>query len=704
MNILQVITKLDAADRAEDVLKSTRFLTLNGHKAMVASRESELTGQIDEVGARHYRLALAFNPFLILADILRLSRIVLRENIQIIHARDELSSFVAFFAARIRKSVFISTVYEHKKRNIFWNAQFWAKRVICFSESETRHFAEGGAFMQNKVSLIPPFVDTGQGRPARGAAGQYFVIGAQLPLDSHKKLQNFMITASILARSVNKMKIFIVEDPRVPQKAGKEKVKLLIKRYSLGATVSFLPEEKEKGMMSTLDLFVQINQKGAVSVRRLLEAASLGIPIVTTDVDWLRDYAEDKKTAAICPPEAPREMAGRILELYKDAALSLEMTDNARNFVKEKFDIKKMMQALLYLYEEALACKNILIIKIAALGDVILASPSVRAIREKFPKAKIKLLTGIDKKEIFANSPAINEIIVCDLKGRDKGLKGLFRVARKLRSEDFDIVVDLQNNKKSHILSFLSCAPERYGYDNGKLSFLLNRKIKEVKFSMDPVLHQSKVLGLLGIHNIDKKLEIWISKDEEDWTNSFLESHWIKSDMKLVAINMGSSKRWVTKLWPPRYFADVANRLASEVGIRVVLIGLEKENLRIEEFQKYAKCKPINALGKTSIPKLASLLKRCSVLLSSDSAPLHVGLSVKIPVVAFFGPTDPARHLAPSGKCIVLRKDLKCAPCYSTHCYRSHKCMRSIKPDEAYEGALKLLNIKGKDKICEYCF
>jgi ADP-heptose:LPS heptosyltransferase len=165
-----------------------------------------------------------------------------------------------------------------------------------------------------------------------------------------------------------------------------------------------------------------------------------------------------------------------------------------------------------------------------------------------------------------------------------------------------------------------------------------------------------------------------------------------------VAISLGSSRRWVTKLWPPEYFADVANRLARELGVRVVLVGRQGGDQRTEEFLRRARCKPINALGKTTIPRLATLMERCNVVVTADSAPLHVAASVNTPLVALFGPTDPARHLAPVGRHIILRKDFRCSPCYQTRCRRDYKCMKSIKPDEVYEAGTELLEAKSEKR------
>jgi len=125
-----------------------------------------------------------------------------------------------------------------------------------------------------------------------------------------------------------------------------------------------------------------------------------------------------------------------------------------------------------------------------------------------------------------------------------------------------------------------------------------------------------------------------------------------------------------------------------------MLTGTEKEGPQIEKFRKHAKCKPIDALERTSISQLACLVKKCDLLLSSDSAPLHVATAVGTPFVAFFGPTDPARHLVPAaGGSVVFKKEIKCSPCYRTHCVKNYECMRSIKPDEVYEAIVKSLKL-----------
>lgn len=695
MNILQTVTKLDANDSADDTIQTTRFFTLNGHKAVVVSEKSARTKEIDEVGARYYALSLRPNIFLMPLAIFKLSQIIIRENIDIVHARDASSSFAALFASRFTERPFITTVYEYHKKSLFEKSQFWAKRVICFDESDARNLVKRGFLSESKARVIPPFINSNVTNPAPLARKDgSFVIGAAVPLFSTEARQNFIRAISILSRTINKLKVFITDSSPRREKDAAQKLKLLIKRHSLINIVTHLPQGEDIMPMTGLDLFVQINADKNPSAKRLLLAQASGIPIVTTCADWISDYAEDKKTALVCQSPAAQEIASRINDLYKNKELQSQITSAAKTHLKENFKAENIMKSTLALYEDALSGVNILIIKIGALGDCILVTPSVRAVREKFPKATIRLLTGLEQREVFMNSPYIDELIVCDFKRRDKGVRGLLRVGKKLRNANFDVVVDLQNNKKSHLLSFLSYAPRRFGYDNGKLGFLLNRKIKETHVATDPIEHQSKVLGLLGIYNIGKRIELWPTKEDRAWADNFLSSHWVKGSTKLVALNIDSSPKWVTKLWPIEYFTEVFNKLAKNFGIRAVLIGREKNSPRIEGFLKHAKCKPILAMGKTNISRLASLVKKCDLLLSSDSAPIHVACAMGTPFIALFGPTDPKRHLASSKNAIVFNKNLKCSPCYSSHCNEGYACMLSIKPEEVYEATLKLLGIK----------
>jgi lipopolysaccharide heptosyltransferase II len=296
----------------------------------------------------------------------------------------------------------------------------------------------------------------------------------------------------------------------------------------------------------------------------------------------------------------------------------------------------------------------------------------------------LKVLVDVKFRDVLSRMPCVDDVITCDLKGRDRG-KGFLRLLASLRKESFDISVDLQNNRKSHIAAFLAAIPRRYGFDNGKLSCLLNFKASMPSERMGPVEHQGRVLALMGIDIKDKSLELPISEEDRQWAKKFLRDNWPKKDQRIVALSLSASLKWQTKNWGVDQFAKLADMLARRSGTRTLIIGSGEDERTAREFISKTMSKPINAVGKTSIPRLAALMGECDALVTGDSAPMHVAAAGGLPFVALFGPTDPERHIPPGCEYRLIRKELKCSPCYKNVCLRARKCMRSISPEEVYK-------------------
>jgi lipopolysaccharide heptosyltransferase II len=332
------------------------------------------------------------------------------------------------------------------------------------------------------------------------------------------------------------------------------------------------------------------------------------------------------------------------------------------------------------------------VIKIGALGDVILSTAALRAIREKFPQGnyKISFLVGEESKDLLLRCPYIDELLVCDLKNKDKGFKGLLGVGRILRKKNFDLVIDLQNSRSSHILAYLSGCINRYGYNNKKFSFLLNHTIDNHRPLIDPVTHQFRILKMLGIDLLNNSLELWPSSEDQKMVEEMLNAHWLSQVQKVVGINISASKRWKTKLWPMEYLICLCEELGLK-DIRVIITGTSQDQaLAGMLINSLKNTKIINACGKTNINQLAVLIKKCQVFISADSSPLHIASAVGTPFIALFGPTDSRRHLPPGKNYIVMNKELPCSPCYKTDC-RKKSCMVQISPAEVFEAVMKLL-------------
>jgi ADP-heptose:LPS heptosyltransferase len=262
------------------------------------------------------------------------------------------------------------------------------------------------------------------------------------------------------------------------------------------------------------------------------------------------------------------------------------------------------------------------------------------------------------------------------------------------------MVIDLQNNRRSHLLSFLTLSPNRYGYDNNKFGILLNHRLKDEKPPIDPISHQFRILKMLDIdlprpcaQGRDLSvvgLKLWPSDEDLRYIDDFLNSQWLSPQQKMVGINISASERWISKSWPLSYIVKLCEGLGLK-QMRPVITGTERDLKEVQELINRVKSvKIINACAKTSVNQLACLVKRCSVYISADSSPLHIAASVSVPFVALFGPTDPRRHLAPAKKCIVIKKDLACSPCYKSKC-KSKKCMELITPEEVLEAVDRLL-------------
>ena len=263
-------------------------------------------------------------------------------------------------------------------------------------------------------------------------------------------------------------------------------------------------------------------------------------------------------------------------------------------------------------------------------------------------------------------------------------------IGRTLRKKNFDLVIDLQNNRASHLLSFLSLSLERYGYDNKKFGFLLNHRIKDDKPLIDPVTHQFRLLKMLGIDLRDNHLELWPGKNDDEYVESLLNTEWLTADQKVIGININASKRWLTKCWPKGHIAKLCEELGLR-NMRVVITGTQDDAAEANSLILMVKnTKIINACAKTTVNQLACLIKRCSLYISADSSPLHIAAAMGVPVIAFFGPTDPARHMPPAKNSLVIRRDLPCSPCYKPKC-RHNKCMNLITVEEVLAGIDKML-------------
>jgi lipopolysaccharide heptosyltransferase II len=711
MNILQILPELNVGGVETGTIDLAKYLVRLGHKAVVVSAGGELVKELEACGAIHYQLPVHKKSiFSILKNIPKLKAIINNEKIDIVHARSRVPAWIAYFAARGTNKVFITTCHGYYKKHPFSYVMAWAKRVIVLSNVIARHMIDDFGVPAERIRLVPRSVDLEKfkySRPDQKRKEDFNVgiIGRITPI----KGQLYFIKAMAkVAKAIPRLKIWIVGDAPSSKDAYKEELHILVKRLGLDSCTQFLGTQRDiPAVLEHLDLLVMATTTQEAFGRVIIEAQACGVPVVATKVGGVIDIIEDGQTGLLVPAADPESMAEAAIKIFKSKELAVSLAEAAYKKVNEKYNVELMVKNTVEVYTEALCSFKLLIIKLSSIGDVILSSAALRAIREKFNLSttlevdaeqsrtikdnyKITFLVGDESKNLLIGCPYIDELLVCDFKNKDKGIAGLLKLGRRLRKENLDVVIDLQNNRKSHILSWLTLALNRYGYDNRKFGFLLNHRIKDEKPSLDPVQHQFRILKMLDIDLKDPHLELWPSKLDQDYIDEFLKIQWLSANQRLIGINLSASSKWASKNWPLQHVIKLCEELRSQ-DMRLVITGTQKDSEAAKALlNKVKNIKPINACGKTTLGQLACLIKRCNVYISTDSAPLHIAAAMSVPFVALFGPTDATRHLPPAKDYVVIKKDLSCAPCYKPKC-RHNRCMESIKPQEVLEAVDKLL-------------
>lgn len=702
MNILQMLPQLNVGGVETGTVDLAKYLVKNGNKCVVVSAGGELVCELESHGITHYKLPLDNKAFWVMfQSAKKLADIIRRDNIDIVHARSRVPAWVGFMACRQTTATFITTAHGHYSRHIFSYMMGWGKYTIVPSSVIGKHMMESFGVPLENIRLIPRSVDLERYvlRAKEEKSKTEFIIGVVGRITPLKGQIYFLKALARVLRSMPYVRAWIVGGVSPGKDNYMEELEVWTRRLGLSHAVEFLGNRRDiPQILAKLDLLVMPSIAEEAFGRVIVEAQASGVPVIATRVGGVLEIIEDGRDGLLVYPKDHEGLADAIVRILKDPGLTSELVQNGRKKVEEKFSLEKMAQDTLKVYSEALSQPRILVIKISALGDAILVIPSFKALKTKFPSSRIICLVGREAREVFQRCPYIDELIICDFNDKDKGLKGLIGLMKKLMRRRFDFCVDLQNNKKSHILSYSTFSPRRYGYDNGKFSFLLNHSIKDTGEPIGPVEHQFQVLKLLGISYSGEKLELWPSQEDRRFAESFLQEYWLGKE-KLIGINIGASPRWESKRWLPKRFAKLCDELAKK-DYRVLLTGSANDAPFAKMILEHTKTKPICAVAVTTLMQLACLIQKCDCYVTSDSAPLHVAAAMKTPFVALFGPTDPKRHCPQADHFAIVQKNCPPSrsggeagpPCYKTRCRRkTNMCMEEITVDDVLTAIENLL-------------
>lgn len=332
--------------------------------------------------------------------------------------------------------------------------------------------------------------------------------------------------------------------------------------------------------------------------------------------------------------------------------------------------------------------KNILLIKMSSLGDILHTLPFAAALRKRFPNAKITWLVHPQFAGFVPDPPIIDEIIYFDkVKFKKLGIiekiKYFLEMRKLLHAKKFDLVIDMQGLFKSAVIAAISGSNNRIGYaEMREGSGLVSRAISGSHRNDHVIERYLDVARYLGaeVERIDFPVPDLTKETvavEEKLSQKGLQGEYIV---------MVPGARWATKEWPVEHYAKLAKLITAD-GYSVVLAGGPDDSSKGEKIVELAGQTSglINLIGETSLRELAALIKNCKVYISADTGPLHFAAALKKPLVAMYGPTK-ADRTGPYGskEVTVILSSAKCAGCLKKVCDDWH-CMYDITPEMVYE-------------------
>ena len=307
------------------------------------------------------------------------------------------------------------------------------------------------------------------------------------------------------------------------------------------------------------------------------------------------------------------------------------------------------------------------------IGDAVMSTPALGAIRAAFPLAEIVLAANPVVCELMSPHPFCDRVIVFDKKGPHRGAAGLWKFSRSLAAERFDLAILLQNAIEAAMIAALAGIKTRAGYSTDGRRLLLTHAVRVSKdvLRLHHTRYYLEMLAGLGIAAAGWETKLQCTEAEKNWAAGVLgQGRW-------AAINpgaaYGSAKRWY-----PERFAQVGDALFSDFGYKVLLVGGPGESAIGAEISSKMNSSVLNMTGMTSVRQLMALLASVDLVVTNDSGPMHVAAAFGRPVVALFGPTD---HRVTSPSCSrlsLVRKETECAPCLKRECPRDHRCMAEI--------------------------
>lgn len=327
---------------------------------------------------------------------------------------------------------------------------------------------------------------------------------------------------------------------------------------------------------------------------------------------------------------------------------------------------------------------RILLIRLSSLGDVVLTTPVIRAVRSHFPDAYIAMLVAKQSADVLQENPHLDEIITFDRLAKNKDTGEMFRIAHILRERKFTLTIDLQRKFRTELLMYLSGAAERVG--KGRLCTV---RVSE-QGNKHATAHYFDLLHAARIPAEDQRLELFLSESERlDAAQRFGTAGTNDGQLK-VGFFPGAG--WKLREWMPERFAAIGDRLVQRFNADVLIFGGQQETELVQSVVNLMNAPAIPFAGNLQIRQLAACIEKCDLFLTNDTGPMHIAAAVGTPTVSLFGPGNHIRFQPLGKQHQMIRHNVPCSPCkqFTDKC-KDNICMKGINVDEVWQSVSRAL-------------
>ena len=323
--------------------------------------------------------------------------------------------------------------------------------------------------------------------------------------------------------------------------------------------------------------------------------------------------------------------------------------------------------------------KNILIIKLRAIGDVVLMSPVLENLRNHFPNVNIDCLVDANCSQILSHNPHISSII-----SFDKNSQSSLSIIKTIRDKKYDTVIDLFGNPRSAIITLLSGAKNKIGFNFRMRKYAYNIVVDAITKDAHNIETNLNVLRSLGIPITTSNPKVYLNNGVINKAENWLNSNNL-TDKLLIGINVGGG--WSTKKYLPSHYIKVIKNILNSVDVHFLILWGpgEFDDAKLIADSDIKKC---HLLPSTSILELSAFISKLNFMISNDSGPMHISAALGIKTLGIFGPTTP-KNQGPfgEGNITIRKEELDCLECQLLKCPIGNICMTeldSLKVSDAY--------------------